>query len=226
MPTRKGFSGYSLIYFANLAYELGKWAFGIVIIATIVYYFFATIFIISGSSMEPEFHNSQIVIVSRIGLFTGKYSRGDAMVIKFPGDPEHKKYIKRLIGLPGEQIDIRDNKVYINGEQIIETYIRPVTECPVKYYKSNDCQAWFYEEASWKIEANKLHAQGKVLTKPDVSDQLNNDEYFLMGDNRENSNDSRKWYPASLQDMIGPVRFIVWPLSDWGPVVNPYYGNV
>jgi len=223
---KEGLTKYSLIYFANIAYELGKWAFGIIIVATLVHYFLGTIFVISGPSMESEFHNGQIVIVSRIGLFTGKYSRGDAMVLKFPGDPEHKKYIKRLIGMPGEKVDISNNEVFINEQQIIESYIKPITDCPAKYYKTNDCQAWFYEQESWEIEAKKLHEQGKVLIKPDVSVKLANDEYFLMGDNRENSNDSRKWYPAPKQDLIGPVRFIIWPLSDWGPVVNPYYGDI
>ncbi len=213
-----------LIYFANVAYELGKWAFAIIIVATLVHYFLATVFVISGPSMETDFHNGQIVVVSKIGLFTGKYSRGDPMVIKFPGDPEHKKYIKRLVGLPGETVEIKNNNVFINNQQIVETYIKAVTDCPREYYKIDDCMAYFYEDESWEAEAEALHKEGKALTKPDMKVTLGNDDYFLMGDNRENSNDSRKWYPASKQDLIGPVRFIVWPLKDWGPVANPYYG--
>jgi len=226
MPIRKGFTRYSLVYFANVVYELGKWASGIILIATLCHYFIATVFVISGPSMETEFHNKQIVLVSRIGLFTGKYKRGDPMVIKFPGDPEHKKYIKRLVGLPNEKVDVRNNEVFVNGQQLIETYIEPITNCPKEYYISDECKTYFYEQEGWEAEAEQLHSQGKVLIKPDVSQQLGPDDYFLMGDNRENSNDSRKWYAASKSDMVGPVRFIIWPLKNWGPVVNPYYGNV
>jgi len=220
------------IYFANLAYELGKWAFAIVIVGTLVHYFLFTIFVISGPSMEPEFHDGQIVLVSRIGLFTGKYSRGDPMVLKFPGDPDHKKYIKRLIGLPGEEITIKNNTVYINGKKIYETYVRPVDEQYAPYY---------YERPEWEEEAAALHQQNRVLIKPDMTVKLGQDDYFLMGDNRENSNDSRRWYPASKSDLVGPVRFILgqittrqdctgfclpsFTLKGWGPVVNPYYGG-
>lgn len=220
----------SLIYFANIAYELGKWAFIIILLGTLSHFFLMTLFVISGPSMESDFHDGQIVAVSRIGLFTGAYKRGDPMVIKFPGDPQHKKYIKRLIGLPGEHIVISDNKVYINDKLIAEPYIKVVDEEFAPYY---------YENESWGAEAAKLHAQGKVLTKPDVDVQLGKDDYFLLGDNRENSNDSRKWYAAAKSDMIGPVRFILgqivtkkeclsfclpsFTFKDWGPVVNPYY---
>jgi len=207
---------YSLIYFANIAYELGKWAFVVIIIGTLVHYFLFTIFIINGPSMEPNLHNGQIVLVSRIGLFTGKYQRGDPMVIKFPGDPDHKKYIKRLIGMPGETLQIKNNEVLINEQPLLETYIKPVAPEFLPY---------FYENPSDEEEAMALHDRGKVLIKPDLISKIGSNEYFLMGDNRENSNDSRKWYPAPKQDMIGPVRFILWPIKDWGPVANPSYNT-
>jgi signal peptidase I len=221
-----------LIYFSNIAYELGKWAFLVLVLGTIVHYFLATVFVISGPSMEPEFHDGQIVIVSRIGLFSGKYSRGDPMVIKFPGDPDSKKYIKRLVALPQEKIQIKNNEVFINDKKIYESYVRPVDEIFLPYY---------YENPEWEEEARQLHSQGKVLTKPDLIRKLDDKEYFLMGDNRENSNDSRKWYPAGKSDLIGPVVFILGQiktdpdcigfcipklsLDGWGPVVSPYYSG-
>lgn len=205
---------YYAIYAVNVAYELGKWAFVIVVVGTLIHYFVATVFVISGPSMEPEFHSGQVVVVSRIGLFTDKYERGDPMVIKFPGDPDHKKYIKRLIGLPGETLEISDNSVYINGERLFESYIRPVDDIYLP--------GW-YETEELKNEAESLHKQGKVQTKPDLKTKIADSSYFLMGDNRENSNDSRVWYAAKKTDLIGPVRFILWPLKDWGPVVNPSY---
>jgi signal peptidase I len=208
-----------LIYSANLAYELGKWAFAILIIGTILHYFVMTIFIISGPSMETDFHDKEIVLVSRIGLFTGAYQRGDPMVLKFPGDPEHKKYIKRLIGMPGDTLEIKNNSVYINGQVLPEPYIQYVGEMIENEWPV------FYEDDELAIEAETLHQEGKAMTKPDMKITLGNDEYFFMGDNRENSNDSRMWYPASKADIIGPVRFIVFPLKNWGPIVNPYYGN-
>jgi len=220
----------SIIYFANIAYELGKWAFIIILLGTLSHFFLITLFVISGPSMEINFHNEQIVAVSRIGLFTGAYKRGDPMVLKFPGDPEHKKYIKRLIGLPGEHVTIKDNQVYINDQLLPEPYIQVVPE---------EDQPYYYENQQWEVEAQKLHQQNKVLVKPDVDVQLSDDQYFLLGDNRENSNDSRVWYAAKRADMIGPVRFVLgqivsnptcdsvclpsFTFKDWGPVVNPYY---
>lgn len=214
MKSRQG-----LIYFSNITYELGKWAFVILILGTLIHYFLATVFVISGPSMETPFHNGQIVGVSRIGLFTGAYKRGDPMVLKFPGDPDHKKYIKRLIGLPGETVEIKDNRVYINGSLIVEPYIQ--------YIGKEIEGGWpvYYESDQLEAEAIALHAEGKAQTKPDMKVTLGPDDYFLMGDNRENSNDSRKWYAASKKDMVGPVRFILYPFKDWGPVVNPYYAK-
>lgn len=207
---------YFAIYAANVAYELGKWAFIVIIIGTLLHYFVATVFVISGPSMESEFHDSQVVLVSRIGLFTGKYRRGDPMVIRFPGDSENKKYIKRLIGLPEETIEIKDSEVFINNKKLIETYVKVVDPIYLPYY---------YETQELALEAERLHKLGKAMTKPDMKVKIPENSYFLMGDNRENSNDSRVWYSAKKSDMIGPVRFILYPFKDWGPVVNPYYGE-
>lgn len=204
------------IYFANITYELGKWAFAILIVGTILHYFVITFFIISGASMETSFHDKEIVLVSRIGLFTGAYKRGDPMVLKFPGDPEHKKYIKRLIGMPGDTLEIKNNVIYINGAPLVEAYVKLVPDEFLPFYYETDTEAQ---------KAALLHSQGKAMTSPNMKVTLGKDDYFFMGDNRENSNDSRKWYPASKSDIIGPVRFIAWPFQDWGPVVNPYYGN-
>jgi len=213
---KEGRSLYFAIYAANVAYELGKWAFVVIILGTLIHYFVATIFVISGPSMESEFHNGQFVLVSRIGLFSEKYKRGDPMVLRFPGDPENKKYIKRLIGLPGETIKIENNEVFINDKKLFETYVKVVDPEFLPFY---------YETEALAKEAQRLHQQGRAMTKPDLEVTIPEQSYFLMGDNRENSNDSRVWYSAKKSDLIGPVRFIIWPLKDWGPVVNPYYGD-
>lgn len=203
------------VYAINLIYELGKWAFLILILGSVIHYFLFTIFIIDGPSMEPNFHTNQLVLVSRIGLFTGKYKRGDPMVLKFPGDPEHKKYIKRLVGLPGDTFEIKNNTIFINDQPLVEEYIKPVAE---EFLPPS------YDTVELEYEATMLHKQGKVQTKPDIPRMvLTSDQYFLLGDNRENSNDSRRWYPASRYDLIGPVRFILLPFDNWGPVVNPFY---
>lgn len=213
---KEGRSLYFAIYVANVAYELGKWAFVVIILGTLIHYFVATIFVISGPSMESEFHNGQFVLVSRIGLFSEKYKRGDPMVLRFPGDPENKKYIKRLIGLPGETIKIENNEVFINDKKLFETYVKVVDPEFLPFY---------YETEALAKEAQRLHQLGQAMTKPDLEVTIPEQSYFLMGDNRENSNDSRVWYSAKKSDLIGPVRFIIWPLKDWGPVVNPYYGD-
>jgi signal peptidase I len=77
---------------------------------------------VEGSSMEPTLHNDEFVIVNKLAYKFGKMTRGDIVVFHFPRD-RHQDYIKRIIGLPGDKVDITNGQVYINGQKILEPYI-------------------------------------------------------------------------------------------------------
>ena len=102
--------------------------------------------------------------------------RGQPVVVKYPGDPENKRYVKRVIGLPGEKIVISGGKVYINGDPLDERYL------PV-----------YFE------------------TEPDSNWDLGGEEYYLMGDNRANSNDSRYFGAVEKRFFIGRAIAIIFP---------------
>lgn len=77
---------------------------------------------VDGSSMEPTLHNGEFVIVNKLAYKMGTPTLGDIIVFHFPRDPD-QEYIKRVIGIPGDQVVIQDGKVYVNGQEIIESYI-------------------------------------------------------------------------------------------------------
>lgn len=78
---------------------------------------------VSGLSMFPNFHDRDIIVLNKISYVLGEPKRGDSVVLRFPGDPQHDRYIKRLIGLPGETVSIREGKLFINNKPLRETYI-------------------------------------------------------------------------------------------------------
>lgn len=166
----------NFFYGTGCFYELTKWVVIALIVLSLVHFFIATIAIVDGASMEPNFHTGDIIIINRFQFLFGQPGRGDATVLKFPGDPEHKKYIKRIIGLPGEKIEIKDSKVYINGRLLKESYIPD-------YF----------------------------VTMPNVVRTLRAGEYFLMGDNRPNSSDSRVWGIAAKRFLMGKTWFELYP---------------
>ncbi len=169
---------HNTLYATGCAYELTKWIVVVVIILTLVHFFLATISIVDGISMEPNFSNGEYIIVDRWQYNFGTPERGDAVVLKFPGDPEHKKYIKRIIGLPGERVEVKDGQVFINGAKLNESYIPTNVQ---------------------------------TLAELKINTTLPADEYFIMGDNRMNSNDSRVWGTAGRRFLIGKAWFEFWP---------------
>lgn len=173
----------------TVSYELGKWLLLLIIVGLLLNYFVLTVFVVDGLSMEPNYHNGEVVLASRTNLFTNKFKRGDVLVLRFPGDPKRKKYIKRLIALPQDRVEIKEGKVYVNGKRLTEGYLP---------------------------KGQKTYPNLKITV-------LGEDEYFLLGDNRDNSSDSRVWGEASRKDLIGPVRFLAWPLDRWEFVVPPVY---
>jgi signal peptidase I len=145
-------------------------------------------FFIEGPSMQPSFWAGQFLIVSRVHYLLTSPERGDIVVFDPPGDDgtsNEPLLIKRLIGLPGDLVELREGLVYINGTALNEPYLK------------EDCRAC--NERSW---------------------QLGTDEYFFMGDNRNNSRDSRAFGPVTKNRIIGEAVVRYWPPQDWGIVTH------
>lgn len=144
-------------------------------------------FRIEGSSMKPSLHDGEYVLISKVSYWFGQPRRGDVVVFRFPHDPS-RDFIKRVIGLPGETVAIRDGKVFINGRPLQEPYIRG----PIVY------------------------TYGPVTLGPE--------EYFVLGDNRNASNDSHNWGTLPRSAIIGKAWLIYWPPQRWGVIANPFEG--
>lgn len=143
--------------------------------------------------MYPNFSHKQYILTNIIILQFKKPKLGDVIIFRAPPDPE-KDYIKRVIGEPGDTITLKDGKVYLNGKLLDEEeYLRP----GVKTYEGSFVQ------------------DGKKVTVP-------YDSYFVMGDNRLESSDSREWGFVSLKSVIGESFFVYWPLNKMNLIKNPY----
>ena len=173
-----------ILYGTGCFYELSKWLIVAILLLSMIHFFVATLFIVEGLSMEPNFHTGEYIIVDRFQYLFGTPERGDVVVLKFPGDPDHKKYIKRIIGLPGENVIIQNGEVYINGQRLDESYL------PLG-----------------------------LQTLPNVNRTLKEEDYFLLGDNRPNSSDSRVWGVAAKRYLIGRAWVIIYPFDQAG-IVN------
>ena len=141
----------------------------------IIYTFMAQPFVVDGASMEPNFQDGNYLIVDEMTYRFREPQRGEVVVFYNPRN-ESEIYIKRIIGLPGEQVSVSGDEVKINGKILHESYMR--------------------------IAGSVLGA--KVF-------DLAPNEYFMMGDNRLNSSDSRIWGPLKRNDIIGTVRLRFWP---------------
>lgn len=106
-------------------FELAKGALLVVAVGIAVHSFIATVFVIDGDSMEPTLSSGQGIVVSKLGYLLGSPRRGDIVVLRFPGDPFKKRYIKRIVGLPGERIELKDGAVFVGNRRLEEPYLEP-----------------------------------------------------------------------------------------------------
>ena len=145
---------------------------------------------IKGSSMEPNFHDGEYLLTDKISYRFNQPKRGDVVVFKAP--PDYKEeFIKRIVGLPGETISIHENHVYINGKIFEESYL------PSDAITQN----------------GSFLKEGQEVTVPKNS-------YFVLGDNRSHSLDSRRFGFVNQDKIAGKTWFIYWPPAEVGIVKN------
>lgn len=169
-------------------------------------YFLIQPFYVKGASMEPNFYDHEYLIIDEIsygikvplkGERIAEFkepARGDIVVFRYPLDPK-QYYIKRIIALPGEKIKIRNNKVYI--------------------FNKDNPNGTILDESGY--------LDSKVPTSGDKEIILGPDEYFVMGDNRRASHDSRTFGPVPKENIVGQVVLRGWPFTRFDVFRQPDY---
>lgn len=169
---------------------------GIVVVLAVlvmVYLFLVSPQEISGASMEPNFHNGEYILTNKVLTKFRDPERGDVVVFKSPRNKE-VDYIKRIIGLPGDTVKLENNTFFVNGQKMDEPYLAP----DVVVFGGS-----FLQEGS------------EIIVPPG--------QYFVVGDNRPHSSDSREFGPVPMEDFIGTVFFRYWPFEQMGGIPHPTY---
>jgi signal peptidase I len=144
---------------------------------------------VEGTSMQPRLENEERIFVNKFKYNFEPIQRGDIIVFWFPDDPS-KSFIKRIIGLPGERIDTDTlGRVTINGVPLDESYLAPERNQSAR-------NRWASVREDWK--------------------NIKQHYYFVMGDNRDMSNDSRSWGLVPEKYIYGKAMFRYWPLQRMG----------
>ncbi|ASS91577.1 MAG: signal peptidase I [Bacillaceae bacterium] len=164
-----------------------------VLLAVVIRTFFFAPIVVDGVSMMPTLQDQDRMIVNKIGTKLGEIKRFDIVVFHAT---EEKDYIKRVIGLPGDHIEYKDDTLYINGKKYEEPYLEK--------YKQNGVDGPLTEP--FKLE--------DIIGRSTVPEG----ELFVMGDNRRYSKDSRHIGTIPIESVMGKTNFVYWPLSEFGVV--------
>ncbi|MBO0861831.1 MAG: signal peptidase I [Chloracidobacterium sp.] len=156
------------------------------VVAILIVYFIVQPVRVEGQSMMPKLHDQDRIFINKVTYGLREWigekepiKRGDIVVLLFPDDPS-KSYIKRVVGLPGEEVNVENGKLYIDGKQINEPYLD-------SEYLSSDSMP--------------------------TSVHVKEHHYFVMGDNRRNSSDSRYWGPVPERYIYGKAIFRYYPFT-------------
>jgi len=142
--------------------------------------------VVKYSSMEPTLNTNQWLVINKISYHFGEPDRGDVIIFRPPNNqnPKATPFIKRIIGIPGDTVEVKEDGVYVNGSPLDEPYIK---ESPTY-----------------------------ILPQQNIPEN----HYFVLGDNRNNSNDSHHGWTVPRQNIIGKAWLSIWPLDKWGLVAN------
>jgi len=187
----------------TLKQEILSWVYTLaaaLVIVIIIRTFFFEPIRVDGQSMCNTLQDGDVVLVTKPEYWDGEYTRGDVIICRYPNRNEkssfslggsfeltftnHTLFVKRLVALPGDTVEIRNGIFYINGEMVDESSI-------------------------------DMKSKSRETMLPYT---LKDNEYFVVGDNRGNSNDSRRVGPISEDMIVGHVRCVMWPLSNFGKV--------
>jgi signal peptidase I len=152
-------------------------------IFVVIYAFLFRPYQVNGHSMDPTFQDGEYVLTNLISVRLGQIHRGDVIVFVAPPDKE-KDYIKRLIGLPGDTIKVSGGNVYLNGKKLDQTFL-----------------------------PSNVKTFGGAFLQENTQVVVPQGEYFVMGDNREFSSDSREWGFVTQKELIGKSFLVYWPLN-------------
>ncbi|MBU6414672.1 signal peptidase I [Patescibacteria group bacterium] len=177
------------------AWEILKIVLVAAMIAIPIRYFIAQPFIVKGASMEPNFEDTQYLIIDETSYYFRSPERGEVVVFRYPLNPS-EFFIKRVIGLPGERVEIKNGKVMIYNASHPDGFVLQEPYLP----------------------------QG-LLTSGDKIIRLSEQQYFVLGDNRERSSDSRVWGPVDRRFITGRVLLRAWPISEIGLIREPSHMN-
>ena len=159
----------------------------VILIAVVTVFFVRTFlmqpFLVSGASMEPNFSTGNYLLIDEVTYRLRVPERGEVVVFKYPNDPS-VYYIKRIVGLPGDRVVVKDGEVKIINEENPEGI---------------------------KIDETYLNTNLKTLG--DIDSTLDSDDYFVMGDNRSFSYDSRSWGALPKDNIVGIVRLRLFPIN-------------
>ncbi|TRZ82381.1 signal peptidase I [bacterium] len=156
-------------------------------------YYIIQPFFVKGSSMEPSFQDGNYLIIDELTYHLRAPKRGEVMVFHFPQNTK-QFYIKRIIGLPGETIKISDGQVLIINKE--------------------------YPDGFVLSESNYIDSEN---TPGNIEKKLDNNSYFMMGDNRLHSSDSRSWGELEKKYIVGKVLFRIWPFEEAKTFSTPSY---
>ena len=162
----------------------------IVVLAAVIIlpirYFLIQPFYVKGASMEPNFHDKEYLMINEIGYRFSEPARGEVVVFRYPRDPK-QFFIKRVIGIPGDTVEVRDGGVFLD-----------------------------IESTGNFIKLDETYLADETITKPKgelEGEPLAENEYFLLGDNREHSLDSRNFGAVNDSLIVGKVWFRGWPID-------------
>ena len=169
--------------FFTFSWDIIKVAVIALVLAGLVRYFLVQPFFVEGASMEPNFLDGQYLLIDEVSYYFKEIKRGEVIVFHYPLDTS-KYYIKRLIGLPGDTVEIKNGKVVI--------------------YNDDNPEGLFIDES---------YLLGEVITTGDIKKKLARNEFFVLGDNRLASSDSRQWGTLPRSNIVGRVWVRAWPIN-------------